>query len=173
VLPTRHTTVVPVLQELVAQSRGGCNDVDAVASLTAKLTPVRVRLKPPEVGPFGLEACVTTGVSYENLPARVPTTPAIVTDSGDVDCLPKLRPKGCRQSTAVAVDHVVVEHDVKPIWTLAVALMMPNEVPSSVNWAPPDVGPLKTLLTNVATGASYVSCTRPVPTEVPIISRGE
>jgi len=63
VLPTRHTTLVPVLQELVEQSRGSCNDAVVDTSLMAKLTPERVRLKPPDVGPFALEAWVMTGLS--------------------------------------------------------------------------------------------------------------
>ena len=87
----------------------------------------------------------------------MPTTAATDREICADDIRTGLDPKGCTHRKAVTVDQDTVEHAVKPICTVTVGSRMPKEVPSNVNWALPEVGPLKTVLMNVATGESYVN----------------
>jgi len=125
--PSKHCTDVEEDHEVVMNCDEPSRAV-IVTSVTAKLKPKTVTLRPPVVAAFGWSSAVTIGALKENTAVAVPTNVEIVADIRRL--IPY--PCGARQSTEVPVLHDEVVHTVVSIRTIAVTSTGPKFIPPTV-----------------------------------------
>jgi len=138
-------------------------------STTPKFVPPSVSVAPPVNGLFTTLTIVTTGLLYENAPAYVPTTLAIVT--GTSRATPE--PGGATTVRDEVVVHVAVTIRVTPMMTVGVTSSDPKLLPCTVRGAPPDVGAflVRKLVTIGASNVTNCWALNPaVPTNAVIVN---
>jgi hypothetical protein len=159
-VPADSTHVTCVLEPQIELLHGvepiaAVNDV----SVVAKFTPRMVKTPPSLVGRFGVASNETTGASYVNTSARVPTTVLSVKETSSAAPVPGL----IEQSTLVDVYQLLLAHEAVSNKVLGVKSTLAKLTPSRVTEYAPEAGPFGLLTCEVA-GASNVN----ILTEVPV-----